>query len=100
MENQFEIYECIMCGEILSHRGKFCSDECDREYRYENRTCSTCGGEFWNGGTSCTCDNEDEDDFKPCDKCDGHDACRDFGCAIEAGLGHMVKKEPTGNDWD
>lgn len=22
-------------------------------------------------------------DFIPCSNCDGHDACRDFGCAIE-----------------
>lgn len=24
--------------------------------------------------------DEDEDDFEECDECDGHDACRDFGC--------------------
>lgn len=39
----------------------------------------------------------DEDEFIPCSKCDGHDACRDFGCAFECGLGHMVKTE---NPWD
>jgi len=27
----------------------------------------------------------------PCDGCDGHDACRDFGCAFKLGLGNMVK---------
>lgn len=33
----------------------------------------------------------DADDFQPCSECDGHDACRDFGCAVELGLGHMIK---------
>ena len=40
---------------------------------------------------------EDEIEFIPCDQCDGHDACADFGCAIAAGLGRLVKKE---NPWD
>lgn len=33
----------------------------------------------------------DSDDFQPCDGCDGHDACSDFGCAIKSGLGHLIK---------
>lgn len=37
-------------------------------------------------------DSDDEDDFEPCSNCDGHDACADFGCAIKAGLGHMLQK--------
>lgn len=37
-------------------------------------------------------------EFIPCDKCDGHDACADFGCAIEAGLRHLVKKDLTSDD--
>lgn len=45
---------------------------------------------------------EDEDDdleFAPCRLCDGHDACEDFGCAYELGLGRMVRKEiPLGSD--
>jgi hypothetical protein len=47
-------------------------------------------------------DYEDETEFIPCSKCDGHPACEDFGCAIEAGLGKMVKKniEPGYDDWD
>lgn len=36
----------------------------------------------------------DDDDFDPCSDCDGHDACRDFGCAFKAGLGHLVKNDP------
>ena len=46
------------------------------------------------------CDLE-EDDFVECDKCDGHPACEDFGCAYELGLGRMVKKDiPKGfDDW-
>lgn len=41
----------------------------------------------------------EEDEFIPCDKCDGHDACEDFGCAFELGLGHLVNKDLS-NDWD
>jgi hypothetical protein len=37
-------------------------------------------------------EDDDEDDFQPCDECDGHDACEDFGCAIKAGLGHLLQK--------
>jgi len=36
-------------------------------------------------------EGDDEDDFEPCSNCDGHDACADFGCAIKAGLGHMLQ---------
>lgn len=43
----------------------------------------------------------DEDEFIPCDKCDGHPACEDFGCAYELGLGRMAKKNipPGSDDW-
>lgn len=37
-------------------------------------------------------DPDDEDDFERCSECDGHDACEDFGCAIKAGLGHLLQK--------
>lgn len=37
-------------------------------------------------------DGDDEDDFQRCSECDGHDACEDFGCAITAGLGHLLQK--------
>lgn len=33
-----------------------------------------------------------EDEFERCSACDGHDACEDFGCAIKAGLGHLLNK--------
>lgn len=43
----------------------------------------------------------EEKDFIACDKCDGHAACEDFGCAFELGLGRMVKKntEPGNYNW-
>lgn len=44
-------------------------------------------------------DWEDDPEFNPCARCDGHPACEDFGCAIELGLGRMVKKDIT-KDWD
>jgi len=36
----------------------------------------------------------DEDDFQPCSECDGHDACRDFGCAIQLGLDRSANPLP------
>lgn len=44
---------------------------------------------------------DDEEEFTPCFKCDGHPACEDFGCAIKLGLGRMVNKniEPGNEDW-
>jgi len=51
-------WECIMCGAYLDTNRKFCDDSCAEDYHYQNRTCETCGGEFWDGGTSCTCEEE------------------------------------------
>ncbi|MFO0451355.1 MAG: hypothetical protein ACK52I_22320 [Pseudomonadota bacterium] len=36
---------------------------------------------------------DDEIEFTPCSECDGHDACQDFGCAIELGLGHLINRD-------
>jgi hypothetical protein len=36
--------------------------------------------------------DDEEDDFEECPDCDGHDACRDFGCAFKHNLGHMVNE--------
>jgi NAD-dependent SIR2 family protein deacetylase len=46
-------------------------------------------------------DDYDEPEFIPCDKCDGHPACEDYGCAYELGLGRMVRKniEPGNDNW-
>jgi hypothetical protein len=38
---------------------------------------------------------DDDNEFIPCSKCDGHPACEDFGCAYELGCGHLVEKEIT-----
>lgn len=45
--------------------------------------------------------DDDEWEFIPCDRCDGHPACEDFGCAYALGLGRMVRKniEPGNDDW-
>ena len=37
-------------------------------------------------------DNE-EPEFERCSKCDGHDACEDFGCAFKLGIGNMVQRD-------
>lgn len=46
-------------------------------------------------------DRDEDGEFTPCDQCDGHDACEDFGCGIGLGLGKMVKKsfELGGDEW-
>lgn len=51
-------YECEMCGCALEEPVRFCSDECISNYRHQNRTCEDCGGEFWDGGTTCICEPE------------------------------------------
>ena len=51
-------YECLMCGGRMEYPGRFCSEKCADDYDYVNRTCSICGGEFWDGGHSCTCEEE------------------------------------------
>ena len=38
-------------------------------------------------------DFDEEVGFTRCSNCDGHDACEDFGCAIKAGLSHLVNNE-------
>jgi hypothetical protein len=45
--------------------------------------------------------SEEEIEFIPCSRCDGHQACEDFGCAYEFGLSRMVKKDlpPGVDDW-
>jgi hypothetical protein len=37
--------------------------------------------------------DDDQDNFQQCSSCDGHDACRDFGCAFRLGLGDMVERD-------
>ena len=45
---------------------------------------------------SCGCDDiQNEDYFEECYDCDGHDACRDHGCAFENGCGHLVETDPA-----
>lgn len=31
-------------------------------------------------------DYEERQRFEPCQHCDGHDACYDYGCAVEHGI--------------
>ena len=34
-----------------------------------------------------------EYEFERCSKCDGHDACEDFGCAFKLGVGNLVNDD-------
>lgn len=74
-------HECFNCGSECYCHGDI--DDC-----ILSKTPSNCDG--------CGCEvdhNDDEEDeyFIECEGCDGHEACRDFGCAIELGLGKLVK---------
>jgi len=53
-----------------------------------------------NEGNCCEFQDSDcgESEFDPCDKCDGHPACEDFGCAFDHGLGNLVKRDLTSDD--
>lgn len=75
------MHECFLCGQACDCDGEDvwhsmyadCVHECEEDdYEtddYETdredidystyRTCETCGGEFWDGGTSCTCGYDD-----------------------------------------
>ena len=63
---------CSACGDnceknVFSPQGTtewFCSQECYDSY----------------------CEDMDDDNFQCCADCDLPDACRDFGCAIKAGI--------------
>ena len=46
-------WECD-CGAFVAYGSEPWVDEEDEDL-YEYRTCEICGGEFWPGGTSCTC---------------------------------------------
>lgn len=37
--------------------------------------------------------DEPDDEFERCRYCDGHDACADFGCAFDMGLGDLVETD-------
>lgn len=56
--------------------------------RNEEPLCSLC-----DAGRSDCLQDFDDNEFVPCVKCDDHPACEDFGCAIDLGLGRMVKKD-------
>jgi hypothetical protein len=73
------------------HPCKFCGDEC---------TCVVPKG--CNGCWSCQHGDNDMDEgpeFQPCDHCDGHPACEDFGCAFKLGKGSMVQKPKFPDKW-
>lgn len=64
---------------------------CHLPTMYDNLICEICRQEDHNDYD----DDCEEVEFIPCDKCDGHPACEDYGCAYEHGLGGMVKRPGT-----
>lgn len=62
-------HSCPDCGQMCYCGGDIddcCFDfdedvaQCSHCSDYIYRTCETCGGEFWDGGTSCTCEVESD----------------------------------------
>lgn len=84
----------------MAHPCTHCGSECychgDIDDVIVSKTPTNCEGcgcdEHWEEGERD--DDYDYEEFKECSECDGHPACEDFGCAIKAGLGHLVKKDP------
>ncbi len=81
----------------MAHPCFSCGSECychgDIDDVIVSKTPSNCDG--------CGCDDSDDrgewddndSDFGWCSECDGHDACRDFGCAIK--LGHSTQRRSS-----
>lgn len=84
-------HQCIFCDGDC-----FCGGDIDDVHIMKNDSCVGCGCQLQELD-----DDSDEPEFQPCERCDGHAACEDFGCAIELGLGKMVKKnvEPGNDFW-
>lgn len=61
-QEEYYGYEC-RCGGFIPYGSEpwLPEDEdiCDDPTMH--RTCETCGGEFWDGGCSCTCDEVESD---------------------------------------
>lgn len=78
-------HPCYGCG------GK-CNCLNDKEPEIINETPAEC-----DHCVECNKGDDDFDDeemsFQSCDRCDGHDACADYGCAFENGCGHLVKSD-------
>jgi hypothetical protein len=79
---------CPHCQYVTDVDPALITDESPMQY------CPNCEGALFGEDE----DYDDEDNWEPCSRCDGHDACWDFGCAFEHGLGHLVNREP-GDDW-
>lgn len=45
--------------------------------------CHSCGYPQIKGDFDYDLDSDPDGDFVECSNCDGHDACRDFGCAYD-----------------
>jgi hypothetical protein len=88
-------HPCFQCGgECYCH-----GDIDDVIVCHTPANCNGCGcEEFFGHVDDIEFDDDDdydedddfEDAFEECDECDGHSACRDFGCAIKLGLGHLI----------
>jgi len=90
-------HPCFQCGSEC-----YCHGDIDDVIVSKTpKNCEGCGcGEFWDADQEEDYGawpdyEEDEDDFEPCSRCDGHPACADFGCAFEHGLGHLVERNES-----
>lgn len=79
---------CPECGGLLIQ------DDGSDDFLLEPVDDYYCPGCGWSTGDEVTYQGDDEEDyFQRCSACDGHDACADFGCARQLGLGHLVQTD-------
>ncbi len=86
----------------MAHPCCVCGGECDCNGSWDDvivdktpKKCEGCGCKDFAKDQGWDSDDDYGEDpgFIPCDNCDGHAACEDFGCAFELGLGKLVKED-------
>ena len=62
-EEEYYGYKCIYCGLFVPFGGEpWAADDeqvAKDEYQYNHGTCDMCGGEWGDGWSNCTCEEED-----------------------------------------
>lgn len=87
----------------MAHPCIYCGSECDCNGSLDDiivdktpKNCEGCGCKEFaedQGWDEDDWDDDEDYEFQPCAKCDGHPACEDHGCAYQLGLGRMVKRD-------
>jgi hypothetical protein len=84
-------HPCCICGSEC-----YCSGSLDDVIVDKTpKGCEGCGCQDFakDQGWDTDDDYDEGPEFIPCERCDGHPACEDFGCAFELGNGKLVKTD-------